>query len=77
MTPPIEALRAAVQEYVRATSGDEGRVVTEFVLLAASIDLHTADSGTYYTDAASGAHHACLGLAGMLIDRFDLQEDDE
>ena len=62
----LEQLRDAVQEYIRATEGGT-LVLTDFAIGYAAIDMHTADEETFIGTTASGAPHATLGLAHVLV----------
>lgn len=77
MTHPIDALREALQAYVRADSGDDSRVVTDFIVCTASIQFHSVESRTYYTTAASGAAHSCIGLGDILTGDLTLPQEDQ
>ena len=77
MTRPIDALREALQAYVSADSGDGSRVVTDFIVYTASIQFHSVDSRTYYTTAASGAAHSCIGLGDILTEDLAIPQEDQ
>lgn len=74
---PIERLREAVQEYVRAEY-NERRVVTAFVVGVESIDMHTAADETFVNCAGSGGYATCVGLASILNDdiKISMRGDD-
>lgn len=75
MSTPIETLRDAVQDYVRAVH-DPNLVVTAFALGVASIDMHTADSEDHIATAAHGGIHSTLGLAHILTRDLITGDDD-
>ena len=72
-TSPLEQLREALQEYVRSTEGPE-LVLTDFAIGYAAVDMHTADEQVFIGTTASGAPHATVGLAHVLV--RDLLEGD-
>lgn len=73
MTTPLDILRDAIQAYVHATDG-ETLIVTDFALGYAAVDMHTADEQVFIGTTASGAPHATVGLAHVLV--RDLLEGD-
>lgn len=75
MSTPLDKLRDALQEYIRATEEDT-LILTDFAIGYAAVDLHTADEQTFIGTTASGAPHATLGLAHVLT-RDLLEGDDE
>ena len=62
----LEQLRDAVQEYIRATEGGT-LVLTDFAIGYAAIDMHTTHDEAFVATTASGAPHATLGLAHVLV----------
>lgn len=74
MTTPLDTLRDAIQDYICAD--DETLVLTDFAIGYAAVDMHTAGAQTFIGTVASGAPHATLGLAHVLV-RDLLEGDDE
>ena len=72
---PLDKLRDAVQDYIRATDGGT-LILTDFAVGYAAVNMHTADQEAFIGTAASGAPHATLGLAHILT-RDLLEGDDE
>lgn len=70
-----DSLRDAIQAHIRATTGTESTVVTDYALVAAHIDLHAAPGDIEYTTTTEGALHSVLGLADILTDSLTLEDD--
>lgn len=69
-----DSLRDAIQAHIRATTGTESTVVTDYALVTAHIDLHGDTSRVEYTTATEGAPHAVIGLADILTDSTALED---
>lgn len=72
----LEKLHAAVQEYVNS-DGDAPLVLTDFAVVYAAIDMHTADSEATVGFSTNGPRHSSLGLAHILMDGLTEGDDDE
>ena len=70
-------LSDAITAYVRAQNRGDARVVTDYVMVAVSVDLHTADEEATYTIAAPGQMHSGIGLAQYALDVLRSPEDDD
>lgn len=70
----IEKIQDAIQDYVRTYRPE--LVVTDFVVCAVSIDMHTAGKAATYTTITESPPHISYGLAQILTDNI-LEEDDE
>ena len=70
----LEQLRDAVQEWVRADTGDPDRIVTAFVISTETVTIHDHDSN-YVNVAGIGSWAARVGLAHILTN--DLAEGDD
>lgn len=71
--PALDRLRDAIQDYARETGGRD-LVLTDFAVAYAAVSIRTADSEAWIATTASGAPHATLGLAHVLV--RDLTEGD-
>lgn len=75
----LDKLRDAVQEYLNYDE-DVPLVVTDFAVVYAAVDMHTADTRALTGFATGGALHASLGLAHILVRELeapDTEGDDE
>lgn len=70
----LEQLRDAVQEWVRADTGDPDRIVTAFVISSETVTIHDHDSN-YVDMAGIGSWAARVGLTHILTN--DLAEGDD
>lgn len=61
-----DRLEAAIQDWIRE-QGDDTLVLTDWVLSASGIDMHTADDRIEYYAGGSGAPHSVLGLADLAV----------
>lgn len=62
----IDRLMAAVQEYHRATEGEDGVVITEYLVVYAGVSMRTASDQTYIGTTGHGPVHSSIGLAEIL-----------
>lgn len=74
--PALEKLREAVQEYLNEDE-ETPLVVTDFAVVYAAVDMHTADTQALNGFATGGPLHASLGLAHMLVNSLTEGDDDE
>lgn len=64
--PALDKLRDAVQEFLN-TDEDTPLVVTDFAVVYAAVDMHTADTEAVTGFATHGPVHSSLGLAHVLV----------
>lgn len=72
--PALDKLRDAVQEYLNHDE-DQPLVVTDFAVVYAAIDMHTADTEAIAGYATHGPVHANLGLAHILVNSLTEGDD--
>ena len=72
--PALDKLRDSVQEYLN-TDEERPLVITDFAVVYAAVDMHTADTEAVTGFATHGPLHASLGLAHMLVDGLTEGED--
>lgn len=77
MSGELDRLRDAIQDYHRATSDDDGVIVTDYALAYAGVSLATADTDSYIGTVSSGAGHATLGLAHVLVRDLTSELDED
>lgn len=63
---PIDTLRTAIEEYIRATGDAPGSIVTDFIVGYAAVDPYDADTATLFGYATSASRHVAVGMARML-----------
>ena len=68
----MSALRDAIEAAVREQSGDS-HVVTDYIVVAAHLDMGEAPGRVSYTTVSDGAPHSVAGL----LDYVDLGGDDD
>ena len=61
----LEKLRDAVQDWVRADTGEPDRIVTAFVIATETLTIHDRDS-SYVNMAGQGSFATRAGLATFL-----------
>lgn len=79
MSTTTDRVREAIQDHVRTHRPE--LVVTDFVVCAVSIDMHTADRAVTYSTITESPPHISYGLTQVLsehlIEDLSEEEDDE
>lgn len=70
-------LEAALDEYVKTVSNQEGTVRTDYILTMASANIHMPVNTTEYLHLHSGPLHALAGLKWMQEEELKSQNREE